>query len=118
MFNRQKKKEKLFLELCEILKAKLPDIENSMEYVQAREYGLALEFIIDWCIGAEPEIKLTSSELLKVKEVSNEIKERDLWIELLPVLSNSEMNIFPYDQLTNVNKYIQKQTIDTPLRME
>lgn len=114
--NQHKKIELLFQELCEMLKPKLECVDNSMEYVQVGEYGLALEFIGDWCVDAESKVRLTASELLKVKEVGLHVNCEGTWIELLPILMSSEMTVFPINQLDNAESYIEKQLINNPLR--
>jgi hypothetical protein len=116
MLDEHEKMELLFQELCKILKPKLKCVDNSMKYVQVGEYGLALEFISDWCVDAEPEIGLTASEILKVKEVENRVNKEEVWIELLPLLLDSEIKEFPASQLENAQGYLEKQLIDNPLR--
>ena len=116
IFNGHKKVELLFQELCEVLKPKLPYVENSMEYVQVGEYGLALEFISDWCVDAEPEVRLTTSELLIIKEIGNEVNRTEIWIELLPLLIDAEKEVFPFTELDNAKAYVEKQLINNPAR--
>ena len=116
VFNRHKKLELLFLELCKVLKPKLGYVENSMEYVKVGEYGLALEFISDWCVDAEPEIQLTASELLSIKEVGDQINQEGSWIELLPLLIESDIALFPKKHVEHADDYLEKQLIDNPLR--
>lgn len=118
MIKKYKNIESMFLELCGILKPKLNAVDNAMEYVRVGEYGLALEFVSDWCVDAEPAIRLTTRELLKIKEVGRHVGKEHLWIELLPILSHSEMNTFPKELLNNVDAYVEQQLINNPKRME
>ncbi|WP_124981481.1 hypothetical protein [Nonlabens xiamenensis] len=108
--------ELLFQNLCQVLKPKLPLIEDSMQYVQVGEYSLALEFISDWCVDANPEVRLTSSELMKIKEVGHEVNRTDIWIELLPLLIDSEEEVFPLIELDNAQAYVEAQLISNPVR--
>ena len=110
--------ELLFKHLCNTLKPKVPYVTNSLEYVQVGEFGLALEFICDWCVDATPDVRLTAKELLKIKEVGHHVMKDHLWIELLPILIDSEKNVFPVAELDNVNYYIEQQLIQNPQRKE
>ncbi len=111
-------KELIFKELCQLLKPKLTSVENAMEYVNIGECGLALEFISDWCTDEEPPITLTTHEVLKIKEVGQLVNKNNLWIELLPILDNSEFIFFPKEQLKNVHSYLEKELITNSNRKE
>ncbi len=113
---RYKKLKTLFLELCTTLKPKLEYVENSMEYVEVGEYTLALEFISDWCIDEVPRFKLTVNELLKIKEIGDQVSAEGAWIELLPLLTSFETRIFSEDDLERILFYIDNQLIKSPSR--
>lgn len=117
-FKKHINKELIFKELCQLLKPKLTSVENAMEYVNIGECGLALEFISDWCTDEEPPITLTTHEILKFKEVGQLVNKNNLWIELLPILDNSEFTVFPKELLKNVHSYLRKELINNPTRKE
>jgi len=56
--------------LCQLLKSKVTNSEEAMEYVNVGEYGLALEFLSDWCLDQEPEIIVSAKELILFLEIS------------------------------------------------
>lgn len=61
----------LLSELCETLKGKLSCSSDALEYVVVGEYALALEFLADWCIDAEPQVTLSAEEIMKFKEIGD-----------------------------------------------
>jgi len=106
----------LLTELCETLKGKLSCSGNAMEYIGVGEFGLALEFLAEWCIDAEPQIFLSAKEIMKFKEIGDLMNMQGPWIELLPIMVSSELQNIPKVLANTARDYIKDQQAKNPER--
>ena len=113
---RYKKIETSFSELCEILKPKLRNVDDAMEYVRVGECGLALELICDWCVDAEPVVLLTINEILRIKEIGKQVNKEEVWIDLLPLLIDTEIKFISKNDVLQAKNYIKNEIDKNPIR--
>jgi hypothetical protein len=89
-----------------------------MEYVNAGEYGLALEMLSDWYIDAEPEIVVSANEIIEFFNVCQGMKIKRPWVELLPLLNPQEIGNIPQNYIVLARDYIENEVVDNPVRRE
>ncbi len=102
--------------LSDMLKPKLTGTNEALEYAKAGEYRLALEFLADWCVDAEPSIFLSCKELMAFKEAGDEMNMQGPWVELLPLIISSEIQSIPSEYANQARDYIKKQLLKNPQR--
>jgi len=103
-------------ELIELLEPKLSYSKNALDYVKFGEYGIAIEFLADWCVDAEPQILLSAQELMMFKEIGKQMDIHGPWVELLPILIPSDVQSIPKEYAIQARNYIEKQQVKNPER--
>ena len=116
MLNGSKYIDTSIKQLCETLESKIPIAKDALEYVRVGEYRLALEFLSDWIVDAEPVISLTAEELLKFREFGEKMGLQAPWIDLFPFLNPAEVKLIPKECAAVARSYVASEAAENPER--